>query len=113
MGLEFEVLSMPAVMLSGCVLLVVSTTLAFIFTCQTSFESKHEKGKEFFRRMTRMTISGKTNKEDRTTKTSLESKVSANSKPSARSSDAIKETIKVAVNSVNTLNTLGWSNWAK
>ena len=81
---------MPAVMISGCVFLVVSTTIAFIFTCQTNFEEKeNEKGKKFFRRITRMTVSGRN--VPKTKKSSLESFQSEQSKPSSKSSEANKK----------------------
>jgi len=90
LGLQFEVLAMPAVMISGCVFLVVSTTIAFIFTCQTNFEEKeNDKGKKFFRRMTRMTLSGRN--VPKTKKSSFESFQSEQSKPSSKSSEANKK----------------------
>ena len=47
MNLQFRVLSMPGLTLGGVCLLLLSSILAFCFTCQPNFSHEHDKDAVF------------------------------------------------------------------
>ena len=54
MPLDFVVGGMPILSFCAVGILFVNSALAFIFTCQGNFSAAHDKGNEFFKRITRI-----------------------------------------------------------
>jgi hypothetical protein len=52
----FGFLAMPSLMIASAIILILTSFMSFIFTCQTNYSIQHDAGNDFFQRLTRMTV---------------------------------------------------------